>query len=87
MFWHVHPVGCRGREIDAGVNETVLLTDTDCRANCESNPENKRLSNNSPFMRNDCVINSSVPQQNLPVFDRQNGANFEDCPILISLCI
>ena len=29
-------------------------------------------------MRNDSIINSIVSQQNLPVFDQQNGVKFED---------
>ena len=35
-------------------------------------------SNNWPVMWNDGLINSSIPQWNLPVYDQYNGANFED---------
>ena len=36
------------------------------------------VSNNLLVMRNDGMINSSIPQQNLPVFDQQNGVKFDD---------
>ena len=41
-------------------------------------------SNNSLVMRNNGMINSSIPQQNLLVFDRQNDAKFDDCNYYIT---